>query len=248
MCAGIISAFGGEQQKQQWLPHVCDMTKLMSYCLTEPGSGSDSASLATSARAEGDFYVVNGSKAFISGAGASDYYVVMARTGAQGPKGISCLLIEKDMPGVSFGANEKKLGWNCQPTKTVSFDEVRVPKANRIGAEGQGFRIAMEGLNGGRVNIASCSLGAAQTTMKLTKDYISQRKQFSQTVSSFQNTQFKFAEMATNLVASRLLVRRAARALDAKDSTAVDLCAMAKWFATEKCFELINSALQMHGG
>eukprot|EP01135_Chromosphaera_perkinsii_P007744 Nk52_evm33s967 gene=Nk52_evmTU33s967 len=248
MCGGMINTYGTEEQKQRFLPDFCSMEKFSSYCLTEPGSGSDAASLRTFAKKEGDHYVLNGSKAFISGAGVSDVYLVMCRTGGAGPKGISCIMVEKDTPGLGFGANENKLGWNCQPTRIVSFDDCKVPVENLLGKEGEGFNIAMSGLNGGRINIASCSLGPAHASMEQTFDYITGRKQFNTPISNFQHTQFKFAEMTADLTASRLLVRRAARALDAGDPNTVSLCAMAKMVATEKCFDLINRALQMHGG
>uniref|UniRef100_A0A8C8XN99 Isobutyryl-CoA dehydrogenase, mitochondrial n=1 Tax=Panthera leo TaxID=9689 RepID=A0A8C8XN99_PANLE len=211
-------------------------------------SGSDAASLLTSAKRQGDHYILNGSKAFISGGGESDVYVVMCRTGGPGPKGISCIVVEKGTPGLSFGKKEKKVGWNSQPTRAVIFEDCAVPMANRIGDEGQGFIIAMKGLNGGRINVASCSLGAAHASVILTRDYLSVRKQFGEPLASNQYLQFKLADMATRLVASRLIIRSAAVALQEEREDAVALCSMAKLFATDECFAICNQALQMHGG
>ncbi|KAI9140464.1 acyl-CoA dehydrogenase/oxidase [Paraphysoderma sedebokerense] len=222
--------------------------KLASYCLTEPGAGSDASSLSTTAKREGDYYVLNGSKAFISGGGQSDIYVVMARTGGPGPKGISCFLVERETAGLSFGKKEKKVGWNSQPTRAVIFEDCKVPITNLIGEEGQGFKIAMKGLDGGRINIASCSLGGAQAALESALDHVKVRKQFGTTLSTFQNTQFKLSEMAADLNASRLMVRNAAKLLDEKSQLATASCAMAKMFATEKCFDITNQALQLHGG
>uniref|UniRef100_A0A8C9KSZ3 Isobutyryl-CoA dehydrogenase, mitochondrial n=1 Tax=Panthera tigris altaica TaxID=74533 RepID=A0A8C9KSZ3_PANTA len=211
-------------------------------------SGSDAASLLTSAKQQGDHYILNGSKAFISGGGESDVYVVMCRTGGPGPKGISCIVVEKGTPGLSFGKKEKKVGWNSQPTRAVIFEDCAVPMANRIGDEGQGFIIAMKGLNGGRINVASCSLGAAHASVILTRDYLNVRKQFGEPLASNQYLQFKLADMATRLVASRLIIRSAAVALQEEREDAVALCSMAKLFATDECFAICNQALQMHGG
>ncbi|KAM8903293.1 isobutyryl-CoA dehydrogenase, mitochondrial isoform 2-T2 [Spinachia spinachia] len=248
MCAWMIDTFGDTEQRQKFCPDLCSMEKFASYCLTEPGSGSDAASLLTTAKLRGDHYVLNGSKAFISGGGDTDVYVVMCRTGAQGAKGISCLVIEKGTPGLSFGKKEKKVGWNSQPTRAVILEDCAVPVTNRLGAEGQGFNIAMKGLNGGRINIASCSLGAAHACVQLARDHLLVRKQFGETLSNNQYLQFQLAEMATKLVASRLLVREAATALQEKRPDAVSLCSMAKLFATDECFNICNQALQMHGG
>ncbi|XP_039986071.1 isobutyryl-CoA dehydrogenase, mitochondrial [Xiphias gladius] len=248
MCAWMIDTFGNNEQREKFCPDLCSMEKFASYCLTEPGSGSDAASLLTSAQRTGDHYILNGSKAFISGGGDTDVYVVMCRTGGKGPKGISCLVVEKGAPGLSFGKKEKKVGWNSQPTRAVIFEDCAVPVANRLGAEGQGFSIAMKGLNGGRINIASCSLGAAHACVQLARDHLLVRKQFGETLSNNQFLQFKLAEMATKLVASRLLVREAATALQENRPDAVSLCSMAKLFATDECFNICNQALQMHGG
>jgi len=224
------------------------MEKLGSYCLTEPGAGSDAASLATVARREGNKFILNGSKAFISGGGDTDVYLVMCRTGGKGPKGISCLLVEKGSKGLSFGKKEKKMGWNCQPTRAVIFEDCEVPVENVIGVEGQGFNIAMAGLNGGRINIASTSLGAAQHSLNLAADHLKVRNQFGRPLADTQHNQFKLAMMATKLVASRSMVRNAALALDSGHQDTVQLCSMAKLFATDNCFEVVNDALQMHGG
>ena len=248
MASWMIDRFGGDPIRRRFLPKLTTMELIASYCLTEPGAGSDAASLATTARLDGDHYVLNGSKAFISGAGVSDIYVCMVRTGGPGPKGISTVVVEKGTPGLSFGANEKKLGWKSQPTALVNFDNCRVPVANRVGEEGQGFSIAMAGLDGGRINIASCSLGGAGFALDTAKAYLGQRKQFGKPLSDFQALQFKLADMATELDAARLLVRRAAHALDNKDPKATQYSAMAKRFATDACFNITNDALQLHGG
>ncbi|KAJ8366904.1 hypothetical protein AAFF_G00336880 [Aldrovandia affinis] len=248
MCAWMIDTFGNTEQREKYCPDLCTMDKFASYCLTEPGSGSDAASLLTSARLEGDHYVLNGSKAFISGGGDTDVYIVMCRTGERDPKGISCLVVEKETPGLSFGKKEKKMGWNSQPTRAVMFEDCMVPVTNRLGQEGQGFNIAMKGLNGGRINIASCSLGAAHACVQLAKEHLMVRKQFGEALSNNQFLQFKLAEMATKLVASRLLVRQAALALQESRADAVPLCSMAKLFVTDECFQICNQALQMHGG
>ncbi|MBO6731049.1 MAG: acyl-CoA dehydrogenase family protein, partial [Maricaulis sp.] len=220
MCAWMIDTWGNEEQRQRFLPGMMTMDKIASYCLTEPGAGSDAASLRTKAKRDGDHYILNGSKAFISGAGTSDYYVVMCRTGDDGPKGVSTVVVEKDTPGLSFGANEKKMGWNAQPTRVVTFEDCRVPVANRLADEGMGFTLAMNGLNGGRINIGACSLGGATEAFETAKEYVHTRKQFGRELAQFQVTQFKLADMATELDASRLMLYRAAAALDTKDPMA----------------------------
>jgi alkylation response protein AidB-like acyl-CoA dehydrogenase len=241
MAAWMIDRFGTQEQRQQWLPKLCTMEHFASYCLTEPGSGSDAASLKTRAERDGDHYVLNGSKAFISGGGRSDVYVVMVRTGGPGPKGISTLVVPKGTPGLSFGKQEEKMGWNSQPTAAVIFEDCRVPVANRLGEEGEGFKIAMMGLDGGRLNIGACSLGGAQAALNAALEYGQVRKQF-------QALQFKLADMETELTAARLLLQRAASALDAKAYDATKLCAMAKRYATDIGFKVCNDALQLHGG
>uniref|UniRef100_A0A1I8INA6 Isobutyryl-CoA dehydrogenase, mitochondrial n=1 Tax=Macrostomum lignano TaxID=282301 RepID=A0A1I8INA6_9PLAT len=248
MCAWMIDSTGTEEQRAKWLPQLAPMSRLASYCLTEPGSGSDAAALKTTAKSDGNYYVLNGSKAFISGAGATDLYLVMCRTGADGPKGISCVMVEKDTPGLSFGKIERKLGWNAQPTREVVFENCRVPKSNRLGPEGSGFGLAMRGLNGGRVNIASCSLGAAHASLLAAREYMTVRKQFGKQLAEFQALQFQLAEMAAQLVSSRLLVRQAAQSLDSGDPGAPAVCALAKLHATEQCFDVCNRALQLFGG
>lgn len=249
MVAWMIDAHGNEEQRRRWLPDLCAMRRLASYCLTEPGSGSDAAALRTTARIDRDAdYVLDGSKAFISGAGETDLYLVMARTGAPGPGGITSILVEKGTPGLGFGKQEKKLGWHSQPTASVSLEGCAVPIGNRIGVEGQGFKIAMQGLDGGRVNIAACSLGAARAALEKTVAYTKERRQFGQRVADFQNTQFMLADMATELEAARLMVWRAAIKLDTRAADATVACAMAKRFATDTCFGIIDRALQLHGG
>ena len=248
MASWMIDRFAGDALRHKYLPRLTTMELIASYCLTEPGSGSDAAAMRTSARLDGDHYVLNGSKAFISGAGVSDVYVVMARSGGDGPKGVSAFVVEKGWEGLSFGANEKKMGWKSQPTAQVNFDNVRVPVENRIGGEGEGFRFAMMGLDGGRLNIASCSLGGAAFALDTAKAYMEQRNQFGRPLKDFQALQFKIADMATELQASQLMVRNAASALDNRDPRATKLCAMAKRFATDSCFEVANNALQLHGG
>jgi alkylation response protein AidB-like acyl-CoA dehydrogenase len=248
MASWMIDRFGGDELRRRYLPKLTTMEFIASYCLTEPGSGSDAAALATMARKDGDQYVLNGSKAFISGAGTSDVYVVMVRTGGPGPKGISALVVEKDTPGLSFGAQEKKMGWKSQPTAQVNFDDCRVPEANLIGAEGEGFRFAMAGLDGGRINIASCSLGGAGLALDTAKAHLETRKQFGSPLKDFQGLQWRLADMATELDAARLMVRRAAHALDNRDPKATQYCAMAKRLATDTGFEVANQALQLHGG
>jgi alkylation response protein AidB-like acyl-CoA dehydrogenase len=248
MASWMIDRFASEALRQKYLPRLTTMDLIASYCLTEPGSGSDAANMRTSARLEGDHYVLNGGKAFISGGGVSDIYVVMARTGGEGAKGVSAFVVEKGTPGLSFGANERKMGWNAQPTAQVNFDDCRVPVANRIGQEGEGFRFAMMGLDGGRLNIASCSLGGAQFALDTAKAYMESRSQFGRQLKEFQALQFKLADMATELEAARLMVRNAAHALDNRNPEATKLCAMAKRFATDAGFQVANDALQLHGG
>ena len=248
MASWMIDTYGSETLRQRLLPQMTTMSLIGSYCLTEPGSGSDAAALTTTAKLDGDHYVLNGSKAFISGAGVSDIYVVMVRTGEAGPKGVSTIVVEKGMPGLSFGAPERKMGWNAQPTALVNFDDCRVPVANRVGAEGEGFRIAMSGLDGGRINIGACSLGGAGLALDTAKLYMQTRKQFGRPLADFQALQFKLADMATELEAARLMIRNAADALDRKDPQATKLCAMAKRFATDTGFAVANDALQIHGG
>jgi alkylation response protein AidB-like acyl-CoA dehydrogenase len=248
MASWMIDRFGSDDLRRKYLPRLTTMELIASYCLTEPGSGSDAAALKTTAVRDGDHYVLNGSKAFISGAGVSDVYVVMCRTGADGPKGISTLVVEKGTPGLSFGANERKMGWNAQPTAMVNFDDCRVPVENRVGQEGEGFRFAMMGLDGGRLNIAACSLGGAGLALDTALDYAKSRKQFGKALSEFQALQFKLADMATELEAARLMVRNAADALDKRQPDATKLCAMAKRFATDVGFDVANQALQLHGG
>ncbi|ENZ80302.1 MULTISPECIES: isobutyryl-CoA dehydrogenase [Caulobacter] len=248
MASWMIDRFGSDDLRQRYLPRLTTMELIASYCLTEPGSGSDAAAMRTTARLDGDHYVLNGGKAFISGGGVSDVYVVMARTGGEGAKGVSAFVVEKGTPGLSFGANERKMGWNAQPTAQVNFDNCRVPVENRIGQEGEGFRFAMMGLDGGRLNIASCSLGGAQFALDTAKAYLETRNQFGRPLKDFQALQFKLADMATELEAARLMVRRAAHALDNKHPEATKLCAMAKRFATDAGFQVANDALQLHGG
>eukprot|EP00158_Paraphelidium_tribonemae_P002312 Partr_v1_DN25274_c0_g1_i1_m16724 putative acyl-CoA dehydrogenase len=248
MVAWMIDSFGRDDQREKWVPELCRMDKFASYCLTEPSAGSDAAALATRAERVGDDYVLNGSKAFISGGGQSDIYVIMARTGEAGPKGISCFVVEKGTPGLSFGKKEEKLGWNSQPTRAVILEDCRVPSWNLLGAEGDGFKMAMRGLNGGRVNIASCSLGAAQASIEHALAHVKIRKQFGRTLFDQQNTQFKLADMVGRLNASRLMVRQAAGMLDQNNPSAPAFCAMAKQFATDSCFDICNDALQLFGG
>jgi alkylation response protein AidB-like acyl-CoA dehydrogenase len=248
MATSMIGKYCSEEVIEQWCPELVMGSKLASYCLTEPGAGSDAASLRTSAERDGDDYVVNGSKVFISGAGDTDVLVVMLRTGAAGPKGISALLIPADAEGISYGKKEDKMGWNAQPTRMVTFDKVRVPVANRLGEEGQGFAIAMEGLDGGRINIATCSVGTAQQALVEATAYVQERKQFDTAIAEFQAIQFKLADMLTELVAARQMVRLAASKLDTGDSQATTYCAMAKRFATDAGFNVCNDALQLHGG
>jgi isobutyryl-CoA dehydrogenase len=248
MAAGMIERFGSPAQRARFLPPLASMAQFASYCLTEPGSGSDAAALATRARREGDEYVLNGTKAFISGGGASDVYVTMVRTGGEGPRGISCLVVEKGTPGLSFGKKEKKLGWNTQPTAMVIFEDCRVPVANRLGAEGDGFKIAMIGLDGGRLNVAACSLGGARACLEAARAHLLERRQFGQALAEFQALRFKLADMATALEAARLMVWRGAASLDRGDPEAVMHCAMAKRLATDAGFHVCNEALQLFGG
>jgi len=248
MTAWLIDAFGTDEQRQKWLPKLCTMELLASYCLTEPGSGSDAAALVTRAVRNGDYYVLNGQKQFISGAGAGDLYVVMARTGGDGASGISSFIVPGDTVGISFGANERKMGWNAQPTRAVVFQDVRVPAGNRLGPEGQGFKIAMAGLDGGRLNIAACSLGGAQSAFEKALAYMKERKAFGKRLDEFQALQFRLADMATGLEVSRAMLWRAAAALDRGDADAMQLSAMSKRFVTDTCFDIANQALQLHGG
>jgi alkylation response protein AidB-like acyl-CoA dehydrogenase len=248
MAAWMIDAFGGETPRKRFLPKLCTMEHFASYCLTEPDAGSDAASLKTKAVRDGEHYVFNGSKAFISGGGVSDIYVCMVRTGAAGPKGISCIVVEKGTPGLSFGAQEQKLGWKSQPTAMVNFENCRVPAENLIGNEGDGFRIAMAGLDGGRLNIGACSLGGAQFCLDRAIDYMRERKQFGSRLADFQALRFNVADYATELEAARLLLWRAAVAVGGKEPSATRLAAMAKRLATDTGFEVVNGALQLHGG
>jgi alkylation response protein AidB-like acyl-CoA dehydrogenase len=248
MCAWMIDEFGSTELKKELIPDLANMEKFASYCLTEPSSGSDAASLKTVAKDCGDHYEVSGSKAFISGAGSANLYLVMVRTGTDGPKGITCLAIDTSMKGVSFGKNELKMGWRSQPTRVLSLDQVKVPKSRVVGKVGEGFKIAMKGLDGGRVNIASCSLGSAQRCLEYATSYTKERKQFGGPLTQFQNTQFKLAEMAANVHTSRLIIREAARSLDDQHPERTTLCAMAKMTATERCYQVVDEALQLHGG
>ncbi len=248
MAVWMIDRYGGEAQRKRFCPKLATMEHFASYCLTEPGSGSDAAALATRAERRGDRYVLNGSKAFISGGGSSDVYVCMVRTSGAGPLGISCIAVEKGTKGLSFGKKERKLGWNSQPTTAVILENAEVPVENRIGAEGEGFKIAMAGLDGGRINIAACSLGGARACLDAARAHMAERKQFGKKLSEFQALQFMAADMATELEAARLMVHRAARSLDASDPDATLHCAMAKRLATDKCYEIVDRALQLHGG
>ncbi|MEG3146331.1 acyl-CoA dehydrogenase family protein [Sphingomonas sp. RT2P30] len=248
MASWMIDRFGSQTVKDKYLPDLVTMERIASYCLTEPGSGSDAAALKTKAVRDGDHYIVTGSKQFISGAGENEVYVTMVRTGVEGPKGISCLVIEKDMPGVSFGANERKLGWHAQPTRQVIFDGVRVPAENLVGGEGEGFRIAMMGLDGGRLNIGACSLGGAQRCIDETLAYTRDRKQFGTAIADFQNTQFTLADMATELEAARILLYAAAAKVTANAPDKTKFAAMAKRLATDTGSSVVDRALQLHGG
>ncbi|WP_430512690.1 isobutyryl-CoA dehydrogenase [Pannonibacter phragmitetus] len=248
MTGWMIDRFGSQELRERYLPDLCSMRRFGSYCLTEPGAGSDAASLRTRAVRDGDSYVLNGTKAFISGGGVSDVYIVMARTGGEGPGGISCFVVNKGTPGLSFGAQEVKLGWKSQPTAQVIFEDCRIPAANRIGEEGEGFRFAMAGLDGGRLNIGACSLGAAQTCLERSIAYMKDRQQFGRSLSTFQALQFRLADMATELEAARLLLHKAAMAVEEKAAGATRLAAMAKRLATDTGFQVVNEALQLHGG
>ncbi|HEY9554718.1 acyl-CoA dehydrogenase family protein [Allosphingosinicella sp.] len=248
MAAWMIDRFGSAGVKEKYLPSMVTMERMGSYCLTEPSSGSDAAALKTKAVRDGDHYVVSGSKAFISGGGENEIYVTMCRTGEEGPKGISCLVIEKDMPGVSFGAQEKKLGWHSQPTAQVNFDEVRVPAENLVGGEGEGFRIAMMGLDGGRLNIGACSLGGAQRCLDEAVAYTKERKQFGTPIADFQATQFTLADMETELQAARMLLYAAAVKVTENAPDKTRFAAMAKRLATDSGSSVVDRALQLHGG
>ncbi len=248
MASWMIDCFGGQTVKDKYLPSLVSMDKMAGYCLTEPGSGSDAAALKTTAVLNGDHYIVNGTKQFISGGGVNDVYVTMVRTGADGPKGISCLVIEKGMEGVSFGAPERKLGWNASPTAQVIFDNVKVPIENRVGAEGDGFRFAMAGLDGGRLNIGACSLGGAQRCLDESIRYTKERQQFGQPIADFQNTQFTIADMATDLEAARALLYLAAAKVTANAPDKSRFSAMAKRLATDNGSSIVDRALQLHGG
>ena len=248
MASWMIDTFGSDEQRAAWLPRLTSMELIASYCLTEPGAGSDAANLKTRAVRDGDDYVISGTKQFISGAGTSDIYILMARTSDDGAKGVSTFIIEKDTPGLSFGANERKMGWKSQPTRQVILDGVRVPAANRIGEEGHGFRFAMAGLDGGRLNIAACALGGAQLALDKAVAYAKEREQFGKAIATFQNTAFKLADMETELQAARVMLYEAAGRLDGKAPDATRWCAMAKRFVTDTAFKVANDALQIHGG
>ena len=248
MAIWMVSKFASEDLKEEWFPALSQGTKLASYCLTEPGSGSDAASLKTTAKKEGDHFILNGSKAFISGSGATDCLVLMARTGEQGSKGISCFLIPADLPGIEYGKNELKMGWKNQPTRLVSLTDVKVHKKNLIGEEGNGFKIAMQGLDGGRINIATCSIGTAQAAMEEAQSYMNEREQFGKKISEFQAMQFKIADMVTELVAARNMTRLAAFKIDQGHGEATTYSAMAKRYATDVGFNVCNEALQIFGG
>lgn len=248
MATWMLCTWGQDALQAEWGPRLTSGEQLASYCLTEPDAGSDAANLKTVARRDGDHYVLTGSKMFISGAGDTDLLVVMARTGGSGAKGISALAVPADSPGIRYGKKEHKMGWNSQPTRAIFFDDVRVPVANRLGEEGEGFRIAMKGLDGGRINIATCSVGAAQGALNAAQRYLGERRQFGQALAEFQALQFRLADMATDLVAARQMIRLAASKLDAGHAEATTYCAMAKRFATDAGFRVCNEALQLHGG
>ena len=248
MATWMVTSFGSQTLRDEWSEQLTTGEKLASYCLTEPGAGSDAASLQTKAIRDGDDYLISGSKVFISGAGATEMLVVMCRTGEAGPKGISAIAIPADTTGVSYGKAEDKMGWNAQPTRQITFDNVRVPLSNLLGEEGQGFTFAMKGLDGGRINIATCSIGTAQAALERATEYMNERKQFGKPLAAFQALQFKLADMATELVAARQLVRLAAFKLDQQDPEATAYCAMAKRFATDIGFQVCDAALQIHGG
>jgi alkylation response protein AidB-like acyl-CoA dehydrogenase len=249
MVAWMVAKYGTPEQVKAWMPKLASMEWLSSYCLTEPGAGSDAAALKASARKDGDHYVLDGTKQFISGAGAADFYFIFARTGDEGPAGVSAFVVMKDTPGLTFGALEKKMGWNAQPTRQVIMENCRVPASNLVGGvEGQGFKFAMSGLDGGRVNIGACSLGAAWSAVDKARSYVFERKAFGKTLSDFQTLQFKIADMATNLEAARMMIYRAADALDRADPQASLYSAMGKRYATDFGFDICNEALQIHGG
>jgi len=248
MVTWMVDCFASEALRAKYVPSMANMKLIASYCLTEPGAGSDAASLKTKAVRDGETYRLTGTKQFISGAGVSDIYLVMARTSADSANGISAFLLEKDTQGLSFGANEKKMGWKSQPTRQVIMDEAVVPAENLIGKEGDGFKFAMAGLDGGRLNIAACSLGGAQAAFQQALVYVKQRNQFGRAIADFQTTQFKLADMETGLQATRLMLYQAAQKLDAQDPDATKWCAMAKQFVTDYCFDIANMALQLHGG
>jgi len=249
MCAWMVSAFGNDEQQSRWLPSLVSMQRLASYCLTEPGAGSDAAALKTRAVRDADYYVLNGQKQFISGAGNEDgFYIVMVRTGEDGPNGISALVVEGGTPGLGFGANEKKMGWNAQPTRAVIFDNARVPVRNRLGTEGMGFRMAMAGLDGGRLNIAACSLGGAQVAFERALRYMTERKAFGRSLTEFQALQFRLADMATELEAARIFLYATAEAYDRDLPDKTCRIAMAKRFVTDAGFNVANEALQLFGG
>lgn len=248
MVNSLISTYASDELRQTWCPALSSMERLASYCLTEPNSGSDAAALKTTAIKQGEDYVINGSKCFISGGGASDVYACIVRTSDAGAKGISCILVEKDTPGLSFGKTEKKLGWNSQPTTMLFFEDCKVPARHLVGEEGRGFNLALNALNGGRINIAACSLGGASFCLQQSLNYVKEREQFNQAIADFQSVQFRLADMATELEAARLMTYRAAVALDKEDSRAPSFCAMAKRFATDIGFSICDQALQLHGG
>jgi len=248
MATWMIDSFGDEGVKNRFLPKLVTMEHIASYCLTEPSSGSDAAALRSHARRDGDEYVINGTKAFISGGGENEVYVCMLRTSDDGPNGVSCIVVEKGTPGLSFGAPERKLGWHSQPTAMVQFDDCRVPTANLVGHEGQGFKIAMAGLDGGRINIGACSLGGARRCLDETVNYVKERTQFGRAIANFQNTQFKLAEMATQLAAAEALLYQAARKVTSNAPDKTQAAAMAKLYATEAGSNIVNQALQLHGG
>ena len=248
MATNMIGRYCQQEVIDEWCPDLVSGAKLASYCLTEPGAGSDAAALRTRAVADGDYYIINGSKAFISGAGETDILVLMIRTSDNGPKGVTAILVPADAEGISYGKNEHKMGWNAQPTRAITFEDVRIPKKYRLGEEGQGFSIAMDGLDGGRINIATCSVGTAQKALEDATTYVKERKQFGQAIADFQATQFALSDMLTELVAARQMIRLAASKLDIGDSQATTYCAMAKRFATDAGFKVCNDALQLLGG
>ena len=248
MCAWMLTSFGSEALANEWGSKLTSGELLASYCLTEPGHGSDAGNLKTTAKKTADGYVINGSKTFISGAGSTEVLIVMARTGEAGPKGVSCFMVPAESAGISYGKKEDKMGWNSQPTRLITFEDVNIPAEYLIGHEGEGFKFAMKGLDGGRINIASCSLGTAQAALNQAQAYMLERKQFGKTLASFQALQFKLADMLTELIAARQMVRLAAVKLDNKDQQATAYCAMAKRFATDICFQICDEALQLHGG